>query len=736
MRRTVRSVAIASMLAVVALGGGAATGAAAQDRLITYAARSCPSYADVTANLARNNIQESLRDLGADTAYVSGQPISPQQEEPNQPNCTPLVGWHFHLGKNIAGQITGTWGALSYVGSPYDTSIVTQASTPLLNANGDDTGYTLPGAVTVPLTDEEYQQAAQYGSLWVQGGDVDDPVEDRIYPQRYGFAALRCAVDNLNGDNVESIYYPQGARHVYCYAYYVEPPPTSGTIIVRKVVDDPAATSPTTFTYQGSISYTEDHTFDLSARSGAPGSTTFYRGATGATDAPWTFAEQVPPGWSLTGLECTSANGTSTTTTDRATAATSVRLGASDTVTCTYTDAPIPPLATLQIGKRTLGGVGAFPFRISGPVSARQTITTRSRGSIELGDPIEGRAGTYAIAETLPPRTPAGRWQRVDAACGARHFGPTAPVSVTLAAGEGGGCVFTNTFIPAGRLTVRKATIGALGTARFQISPRAQPGSYIQLARVTRQATEFTAVGDDTSRVPLGTYDITETDAAPRPGGYWRLAAALCDNKPVGAAQGRIRIRLTPGRPALACTFIDQFVRDPEPPNPNPPPPPDPDNPAPPPNPPGTVPPPGAIDAASGPDADLAVTKRVSPTTARQGQSVRYTITVTNRGPAIAYDVVGAELRAPGTERLTLRTSQGTCDGDRPARCSLGTLKVGARATITTTVAAPAPGLTTNRVGVTSSTNDPNLSNNAASATLRVLSPAAPSPGNPPRVTG
>ncbi len=71
------------------------TGAGAQTRSITYAARSCPSYEDVSANLARNNIQESLRDLGPDTDYVSGQPISPAIEEPGQPNCTPIVGWRF-----------------------------------------------------------------------------------------------------------------------------------------------------------------------------------------------------------------------------------------------------------------------------------------------------------------------------------------------------------------------------------------------------------------------------------------------------------------------------------------------------------------------------------------------------------------------------------------------------------------------------------------------------------------
>jgi hypothetical protein len=31
-----------------------------------------------------------------------------------------------------------------------------------------------------------------------------------------------------SGNNVEYIKYPSGSRHIYCFAYYVTPPPTSG----------------------------------------------------------------------------------------------------------------------------------------------------------------------------------------------------------------------------------------------------------------------------------------------------------------------------------------------------------------------------------------------------------------------------------------------------------------------------------------------------------------------------
>ena len=75
------------------------------------------------------------------------------------------------------------------------------------------------------------------------------------FADEYGFGALRCATDNVNGDNVEYIAFPTGSRHVFCFAYYVTPPPTSGTIVVRKEVSSPAGADQT-FTFEGNVSYT------------------------------------------------------------------------------------------------------------------------------------------------------------------------------------------------------------------------------------------------------------------------------------------------------------------------------------------------------------------------------------------------------------------------------------------------------------------------------------------------
>ncbi|HZM55794.1 MAG TPA: hypothetical protein VFC03_12300 [Acidimicrobiales bacterium] len=56
-------VALAPMIAAfsrVAGGGSAAPAASANAYEVTFVARQCPSYGDITSNLARNNIQESL----------------------------------------------------------------------------------------------------------------------------------------------------------------------------------------------------------------------------------------------------------------------------------------------------------------------------------------------------------------------------------------------------------------------------------------------------------------------------------------------------------------------------------------------------------------------------------------------------------------------------------------------------------------------------------------------------
>ena len=71
------------------------------------------------ANLARNDIQESLEDLGPDSVYSAGQAIDPDIEAKAEPTCRPLPAWQLTLGRGIQSRaVSGPWGSLSIVTGP------------------------------------------------------------------------------------------------------------------------------------------------------------------------------------------------------------------------------------------------------------------------------------------------------------------------------------------------------------------------------------------------------------------------------------------------------------------------------------------------------------------------------------------------------------------------------------------------------------------------------------------
>ena len=168
-----------SALLVGVLGGlWAAFPASAQERhgggtglFVTIAARECSSYDDIMANRARNDFQESLRDLGKRSVYRVYQPVDPGVEATNNPNCSPLPGWRFTLGRGYEGRaVSGPWGSLSIVSSPYDTDIVTEARVRLRDYAGRPTSQFLEGATTIELTRAQARRAAIANSLWIQAG--------------------------------------------------------------------------------------------------------------------------------------------------------------------------------------------------------------------------------------------------------------------------------------------------------------------------------------------------------------------------------------------------------------------------------------------------------------------------------------------------------------------------------------------------------------------------------------
>src|SRR5262245_35060373 len=130
------------------------------DYFVTIVARQCPSYADITANRARNNIQESLRDLGPDTPYTAGQEVDLDTEGRVQPNCTALIGCSFTTGNALAAnRVTGPWGSRSVVFGAAGTA-TTIASAPRRNNIGQiDPGRPVEGATTIELTQAQLNRA-------------------------------------------------------------------------------------------------------------------------------------------------------------------------------------------------------------------------------------------------------------------------------------------------------------------------------------------------------------------------------------------------------------------------------------------------------------------------------------------------------------------------------------------------------------------------------------------------
>ena len=698
-----------SALLVGVLGGLlAASPASAQhpnckgtDLFVTIAARECSSYDDIMANRARNDIQESLRDLGKNTVYRAGQPIDPGVEATNDPNCRPLPGWRFTLGTGYKTRaVSGPWGSLSIVTSPYDTDIVTEARVPLLDYAGRPTDDFVDGATTIELTKAQAIRAATANSLWVQGGTPSDPILDGPYPGQFGFGALRCSVDNLNGDNVEWIAYPQGTEHVFCYAYYVRPPPTSGTIVIRKEVrGTPGATQ--TFTFDGNLSFNEGNLFNLRVSNGQPASQTFYRAATDASDAPWVVHERVPGGWRLAQLSCLPTAGSSVTT-DLAGARLEIRLAPGDTVTCTYVNEVRPPAGELFIRKLTRGGIGSFDFDVKpvggGAGAKAHAETQQERVAVDAQpSPLTLSPGTYRIDEQLP-ESRAGRWRLDNVICGGLLAADSDPTEVTITDGGGATCTFENTFVPSGKIAIDKVTLGGVTTTGFVISPVGDPDTeYRKSATTSEPGVAVRADGSDTNALPLGEYVIQELEPASDADSDWSLIQVVCNGHLVPAVEGRVVVTLTRDHPRRLCRFTNTKRATPTPPEP-----------------------PGPSPVPGGPTPDIVVTKRADRLTATRGEIVTYRLIVRNKGEATAEEIIAGDLPGHGARVVSTSAGGPRCHKGRVLYCRIKVLRPGQSAIAKLRLRLLRPGRFPNAAAAISSTPEPTYRNNRAAARVRV----------------
>ncbi len=118
--------------------------------------------------------------------------------------------------------------------------------------------------------------------------------------------------------------------------------------------------------------------------------------------------------------------------------------------------------------------------------------------------------------------------------------------------------------------------------------------------------------------------------------------------------------------------------------------------------------------------ADLAITKTALPNPVIAGQGVVYTVTVTNNGPSQAQNVVAQDMLSANLTFVSATPSAGTTW--TAPNWTIGTLASGASATLSIVATANGgfTGTIANTATVTSSTPDPDLTNNTATANITV----------------
>jgi uncharacterized repeat protein (TIGR01451 family)/CSLREA domain-containing protein len=121
------------------------------------------------------------------------------------------------------------------------------------------------------------------------------------------------------------------------------------------------------------------------------------------------------------------------------------------------------------------------------------------------------------------------------------------------------------------------------------------------------------------------------------------------------------------------------------------------------------------------PIADLSLTARSSPTRPRAGETLTYTLTVRNGGPASATGVTLTDTLPGGVTFVSAIASQGTCSlMTGKIICNLGGLSRSATAMVTIVIKPTAAGTITNTATVAGVESDPNPASNTRTTNTQV----------------
>ncbi len=132
----------------------------------------------------------------------------------------------------------------------------------------------------------------------------------------------------------------------------------------------------------------------------------------------------------------------------------------------------------------------------------------------------------------------------------------------------------------------------------------------------------------------------------------------------------------------------------------------------------------GAVEYGS--LADLGVSQVASPAPVIAGQTLTYSLTVTNSGPGPdpAAGTTLADTLPAGASLISATPTQGSCSGSAPVSCALGVLASGASAHVTIVVRPGPVGTATNSATAGATPTDPNPANNLSQLQTTVVAPA------------
>lgn len=140
----------------------------------------------------------------------------------------------------------------------------------------------------------------------------------------------------------------------------------------------------------------------------------------------------------------------------------------------------------------------------------------------------------------------------------------------------------------------------------------------------------------------------------------------------------------------------------------------------------------GTASTAPGDKANLGITKTDSPDPVTVGQTLTYTITVSNAGPADATNVTVVDTLPASVDFVSANPSTGTCaQKGRKVTCKLGALPAGSTGTMSNPVIQiqvkpTKTGRITNVATVSSAEQDNAQGNNTATATTHVNGSSTP----------